>query len=105
MLDEFSVDKNGGFPDQPPPQLRNCGLHVRGLNAAQGFLQGILPVLDGTTYIAELDHETEVNAHLNLLLSEDGISTVRIQTKDEEANSVMIRECRWRSPWSRLTRL
>ncbi|OAQ22742.1 hypothetical protein K457DRAFT_25772 [Linnemannia elongata AG-77] len=55
-----------------------------------GNIQQILPVLDGTTFITDLGHETEVNAHHTLLLSKDGTSTVRIQTKDEEANSVMI---------------
>ncbi|KAG9064398.1 hypothetical protein KI688_003586 [Linnemannia hyalina] len=47
-------------------------------------------VLNGTAYIGDLGHETEAKAYHALIFSEDGTSTIRIQTKDEEADFVMI---------------
>ena len=51
---------------------------------------GFIYVLSGTAYIGDLNNETEAKAHHTLLFSEDGASTVRIQTKDEEAHFVLI---------------
>ncbi|KAH7049620.1 hypothetical protein BKA57DRAFT_492304 [Linnemannia elongata] len=51
---------------------------------------GFIYVLSDTAYTRDLKSETEAKAHHTLLLSEDGTSTVRNHTKDEEAKFVMI---------------
>ncbi|KAG9064394.1 hypothetical protein KI688_003582 [Linnemannia hyalina] len=61
-------------------------------------------VFNRTAYIGDLGHDTEAEAHRTLIFSEDGTSTIRIQTKDEEANFVMIAGEPSKKPVVRLVR-
>ncbi|OAQ23432.1 hypothetical protein K457DRAFT_25089 [Linnemannia elongata AG-77] len=112
MLDKFSVHKCGDLPDHPLTELKHSEVTVKAQTRAHGLqlwtyrshmssnqtiTQAIsetynrfIYVPNRTAYIGDLGHETEAKAHHTLFFSEDGTSTVRIQTKDEDVNFVMI---------------